>query len=817
MDFWRAYRLLARRKWVILAAVLLTTGLTALGALTKMKAYDAYTSFGPTEYAVRKAVSVSLTDERNQPLITEDNWSAEARRVAGAVVSPEILLGALQSLKTSQNLRSNLSTVVGDSESQQLLQSVDSLAAVRKGVGEALAKMTDEQKAAVVNGTYTPIANWAMFIYLGNKLDEYAEGRLFLTGDRDVTEAWAERLWKDVEDGRIEAKPVDYRTVQLMVRDKNPRIAEILATAITSTYKVSYDSDATQASQRLITFYEKQEIAAKRNYNDAQEKLRVFRSSNPRSFMADQVASAIKVHEQAKNSLEEVNASLRDLDAQIIASRARLAGIPRMLTHTKQEENPRVARLRDQINALSVELADKEGTYTADHPDVKRLKERIASLQENLRSVQGTMLENKTITENPEWEEREREIAGLVQRRQGLAARVATLNGVINEKQGIIGSLPNAQTTNDNLMRNYGNASERLTETTRKLNQAKDDLTRAENGSLQIKHLAGTQGNSMPPESPAHVGTTKTQMGLIALAFLLSLLGSAAVILGLDFMDTSVKTPVDVQRMLDMPVNGIVPRLSGAERALMPTITHSLPASPHAESYRFLGTDLLLTAAEEPFKTVMVATAKPNQGGTATICNLAITLAQAGQSVVLVDADLRRPSLHNIFKLSNDVGLSNVLNNGKMPSDALQRTDVDNLYVMTGGPAPDNAWQLLRSPKMRETIADLARDFDFVLFDTPSAVVFADAATIATMVDGVLLVVRANEAPSGSEMQVKNLLNKTKARIVGVVLNDMPVEQVDSARYFTHYYDHDGKGEKAVAAGSAARPALPNRPSDDEI
>jgi capsular exopolysaccharide synthesis family protein len=241
-----------------------------------------------------------------------------------------------------------------------------------------------------------------------------------------------------------------------------------------------------------------------------------------------------------------------------------------------------------------------------------------------------------------------------------------------------------------------------------------------------------------------------------------------------------------------------------------------LPSSPHAESYRFLGTDILLSAnGDHPYKTLMVATAKPGQGGTSTVCNLAITLAQAGQTVALVDADMHRPSLHRVFELDNEQGLSTVLSNGKLAGDVLQRTEVENLFVMTGGPAPENAWKLLRSAKMKDVIADLSRDFDFVLFDTPSAVVFADAATLASMLDGVLLVVRAHEAPSGSELQVKALLNKTNARIVGVVLNDMPAQQVDSARFYNHYYAPDAPRQQAMAG--PARAALPQGPADDDI
>jgi capsular exopolysaccharide synthesis family protein len=429
------------------------------------------------------------------------------------------------------------------------------------------------------------------------------------------------------------------------------------------------------------------------------------------------------------------------------------------------------------------------------------------------------MIANRSVSDNPDWIEQDRELAALRREREGLSARVATLQGVMAEQSGIISRLPQAATQSETLAREHANNGERLGDVTKKLNRSREELQQTDaKGSLQVRYWAGQSlGSTLYPEIPARPGATKKMMAMLAAAFMLSLLGSAGLLLGLDFLDTTLKTPMDVERMLNAPVTGIVPRLSGSTRQLMPRITHDLPASPHAESYRFLGADILLSAEDEATKTIMVATAKPNQGGTATICNLAITLAQAGRTVALVDADLRRPSLHHIFNLANETGLSTVLANGRMPSDELQRTEIENLMVMTGGPIPENAWKLLRSVRMREVINDLARDFDFVLFDTPSAVVFADAATIATMVDGVLLVVRAQESPAGSELQVKNLLNKTKARIVGVVLNDMPVQNVDSARFYSHYYAPDSPAAKAVAPSGAVA-ALPQQASrDDEI
>jgi capsular exopolysaccharide synthesis family protein len=567
-----------------------------------------------------------------------------------------------------------------------------------------------------------------------------------------------------------------------------------------------------------VDFYRAENAKAQRNYAVAQAKFSQWREAHKNIFLPSQVDNAIKKSADAKSQLESIQANLKAKDAQITAKKAHLAAMPKMLSHVTEADNPEVISLRNQVSTLQADLALKRGTMTEQNPEVQRVKEQLASVQARLNKVQGSMVSTKTVTENEDWTNLNREIAQLTQDRQGIAAQVGTINKVLAEQSRLVAAVPRSSSEMQALSNALGGATERVSDTSKKLQQAEEDLQKANaTGALQVQYWAGPPpGTKDHPESPAQEGAVKKNLVMLMAALLMSLLGACGVVLALDFLDTSIKMPMDVERMLDSPVTGIVPRLEGASRAMLPTITHSLPSSPHAESYRFLGTDILLSAnGDHPYKTLMVATAKPGQGGTSTVCNLAITLAQAGQTVALVDADMHRPSLHRVFELDNEQGLSTVLSNGKLAGDVLQRTEVENLFVMTGGPAPENAWKLLRSAKMKDVIADLSRDFDFVLFDTPSAVVFADAATLASMLDGVLLVVRAHEAPSGSELQVKALLNKTNARIVGVVLNDMPAQQVDSARFYNHYYAPDAPRQQAMAG--PARAALPQGPADDDI
>jgi len=193
----------------------------------------------------------------------------------------------------------------------------------------------------------------------------------------------------------------------------------------------------------------------------------------------------------------------------------------------------------------------------------------------------------------------------------------------------------------------------------------------------------------------------------------------------------------------------------------------------------------------------MVATAKPGQGGTTTICNLAITIAQAGRRVILVDADLRRPSLHRIFETPNEEGLSTLLQDGTPIASALQKTEIENLVLLPAGPPPENPWKLLRSARMRDLIETLKENADYVFFDAPSAMVFADAVVLASLLDGVILVIRASQSPRGGELQIRNLLNKAGARVLGIVLNDAPADTVDSYNYHAHYYQ-SGPSLKAL-------------------
>lgn len=206
-------------------------------------------------------------------------------------------------------------------------------------------------------------------------------------------------------------------------------------------------------------------------------------------------------------------------------------------------------------------------------------------------------------------------------------------------------------------------------------------------------------------------------------------------------------------------------------------ITVSEPRSPISEAYRTLRTNLDFASLDEALKTLVVTSAGVGEGKSTTLANLATVLAQAGRKVILVDADLRRPTMHQIFGLTNEVGLTTVMmDNSALTSPPVQETGVEGLSVLTSGPLPPNPADLMGSRRMEEVVGTLAELADQVFFDTPPVVAVTDAAVLATKVDGVLLVVGAGKTRRELARSAVQRLEQINARLVGTVLTGVRMD-----------------------------------------
>jgi capsular exopolysaccharide synthesis family protein len=205
-------------------------------------------------------------------------------------------------------------------------------------------------------------------------------------------------------------------------------------------------------------------------------------------------------------------------------------------------------------------------------------------------------------------------------------------------------------------------------------------------------------------------------------------------------------------------------------------ITVSEPRSPISEAYRTLRTNLDFVSLDQALKTLVVTSARVGEGKSSTLANLAVVSAQAGRKVILVDADLRRPTLHQVFGLDNETGLTTaIMDDAALASPPLQTTGVEGLSVLTSGPLPPNPAELMGSRRMEEVIAALAEQADQVFFDTPPVVAVTDAAVLATKVDGVLLVISAGKTRREYARTAVRRLEQINARLVGTVLTNVQI------------------------------------------
>jgi polysaccharide biosynthesis transport protein len=227
---------------------------------------------------------------------------------------------------------------------------------------------------------------------------------------------------------------------------------------------------------------------------------------------------------------------------------------------------------------------------------------------------------------------------------------------------------------------------------------------------------------------------------------------------------------------------------------------HHRPASGTAEAARAIRTNILFTSPDRPYNTLLVTSAGPSEGKTTVACSIAITMAQAGQRVVLVDCDLRRPRVHRVFGRTNDLGLTTALLDGAAEAGMASETDVPNLSVIPTGPIPPNPAELLQSAAFSALLERLRGRYDRVVLDSPPLVPVTDAAILSTLVDGTILVVRASRTTRELARRAQRALRDVNGRTVGVVLNAVDLEGRNYGYYQYYQYKRDGYGPLQPAA-----------------
>ncbi|MGD6942430.1 CpsD/CapB family tyrosine-protein kinase [Cytobacillus gottheilii] len=213
-------------------------------------------------------------------------------------------------------------------------------------------------------------------------------------------------------------------------------------------------------------------------------------------------------------------------------------------------------------------------------------------------------------------------------------------------------------------------------------------------------------------------------------------------------------------------------------------ITKNDPKSPIAEQYRTIRTNIQFSAIDEEIRTILVTSSGPGEGKSTTVANLAVVFAQQGKRVLLVDADLRKPTVHYTFNTLNTTGLTNVLTNQMSLMEAVKANDEKNLYILPCGPIPPNPSELLGSKAMTRVMDEALNEFDIILFDTPPVLAVTDAQILANKCEGTIIVVGSGKTEKEQLLKSKELLTAAQAKILGVVLNNKKMKETDNYYYY---------------------------------
>jgi capsular exopolysaccharide synthesis family protein len=270
---------------------------------------------------------------------------------------------------------------------------------------------------------------------------------------------------------------------------------------------------------------------------------------------------------------------------------------------------------------------------------------------------------------------------------------------------------------------------------------------------------------------------------------LVSLLGGLVVSVGMafffDYLDKGINSPDALKAQLGLHCLGLVPLIASHEASVMPLLSNGVAPS-FKEAFRAVRTNVIFASEGESSQTLLITSTGPHEGKTLVATNLAIALAHTNQRVLLVDADMRRPQVHQVFQVPQDPGLSELARGRVHASQVIRQSNVEGLWLLTAGTVPPNPSELLSSPQFRQFVSALGKAFNWVIIDSPPVMAVTDASVIANIAAGVLFVVGADQTLSRTASNALDQLEAARARFVGAVLNRVDLDR--NAFFYRYYY-----------------------------
>lgn len=305
----------------------------------------------------------------------------------------------------------------------------------------------------------------------------------------------------------------------------------------------------------------------------------------------------------------------------------------------------------------------------------------------------------------------------------------------------------------------------------------------------------------------------------VILGALLGLILGVGAAFFLEYLDRTVRTSSDVESLLGIPVLGVIPRLRRLDAAVdggdqmagrgLPLVVAMDPLDPAAKAYRNLRMNLMfMNTEEEPIRTVLFTSPGPSEGKSTSAVNFAVMLAQQGQRVLLIDSDLRRPSLHRALDLLREPGLTNLLIGDAGPRETVRPNVLPNLDFLPSGPFPPNPSELLNSKTMVRILEEFEGRYDQVIIDSPPVLAVTDAAILAVHTDGAVIVLRSGETEQRAAERSVNQLRRLGVRVFGAVLNEVSAANPDESYYLQYYYSYTPTGAPETSSWQRLREGI---------
>lgn len=600
--------------------------------------------------------------------------------------------------------------------------------------------------------------------------------------------------------------------IEIKLSAFSPQEAAYLTNAVASVYESTNQTQSQAEVRQVKDFLEKQLNEYERDLTQSEEDLKDYRETA-------KVVALDQETQELISKLAEFETLYNEAKTDMEAARQRLAYIDKQLTRQQVNLDMESISSRPYLEELRRQIAEKEVTLQSltasmimvgvdekENIDIQLLQKQIDALKEKFKQevtkiaatefIDPSVLSGSLVTSKIEVETE----------LQALQPKVTELERILKRYNKQLDALPEKSLKLARLIR-----SAQVQEKIYIMLQEKYQESRiTEVGQLGNVRIIDWAKEPDEPVKP------KKKVNLI-LGFLLGLGLGIGIAFVMDYLDNSINTMEDVERlriplMATIPYikpeqsNGVLEKIRPADDAEARDInerliTHLKPKSPISEAYRTLRTNITFTAPDNPKQVIMVTSSGPKEGKSTSISNLAITFSQMGTKTLLIDSDLRRPMLHKLFGMEKQSGLTNILVGKDDLDHAIKNVkNLPDLDILTCGILPPNPAELLGSAQMKQLLAEAKSKYGMVLVDTPPIIAVTDSSVLSTMVDGVILVIRSGQSKREAVIHAIEQLNRVEAPILGALLNGIQASNVYGSYYYYNYYHYyygaDGERKK---------------------